>query len=152
MIPSAAATIVLLACAIAAAGVSFRVKIDPAIKTGPGTGRLVVYVHPTTQAAGLEEALFGIDLADFKPGDSATVDDGATFYAVKPSELPPGDYGAHAVLDIHHDDSNWHREPGNLYSDNVKFTVNTSSQTVDIDLSKLVEPHRYPTTQGAGDI
>ena len=148
--------VVFLIAAPCFAGTSFRVRLDPKVRADPATGRLVIHVMKMDkQPLSIEPFLsgnddqFGVDARDFKPNDLIDVDDHATFYPVKPSELPPGDYLAQAVLDLHQDDSNWRREPGNLYSPIVPFSVSAIPRLVEISLTKAIEPIHYPTTTGA---
>src|SRR6185437_9570117 len=49
----------------------------------------------------------------------------------------------------HHDDSNWRREPGNLYSSTASFNVDASPSTVDITLSRMSAPSTQPSVPGA---
>jgi S-formylglutathione hydrolase FrmB len=133
----------------ASAGVKFRVtcnKTPIAIAFG---GRLVVYVKksngkaPTTQISGAD-AFYGVDASIDRLRVGVGVDDSATFYPTKTSQLPPGDYVAQAVLDWHHDDSSWRREPGNMYSPVVAFNAASDESTVELALSKQVAPVFYP--------
>ncbi len=148
--------VVFLFAAPCFAGTSFRVRLDPKVRADPATGRLVIHVMKMDkQPLSIKPFLsgnddqFGVDARDFKPNGLIDVDDHATFYPVKPSELPPGDYLAQAVLDLHQDDSNWRREPGNLYSPIVPFSVSAIPRLVEISLTKAIEPIHYPTTTGA---
>ena len=123
--------------------------------------------------------LFGTDVNNLPPGSIATVDDNASFHPRKLSTLAPGNYLAQAVLDMHQDDSNWRREPGNLFSPSVvAFTVTDAinqnrpedvaapqssgepgrprpGPTTDhlnhiaLPLPQIIQPTKYPTTQGA---
>jgi pimeloyl-ACP methyl ester carboxylesterase len=136
------------------AGVTFRVSQDSK-RLEPTTGRIAVYVskattqRATTQILGGGEYMFGVDANHLENGKAIDVDDGATSFPVKPSEIPPGAYQAQAVLDWHHDDSNWRREPGNLYSLPVNFTVSSDAQVVSLPLQNQIEPIEYPATKEA---
>src|SRR5437762_4843945 len=103
------------------AGVKFHVTWNNSPIAIKFTGRLVVYVKksngkaPTTQISG-PDYLYGVDATVDAMHGAVDVGDSATAYPMKPSQLPSGDYVAQAVLDWHHDDTNWRREPGNMYS------------------------------------
>jgi Putative esterase len=141
--------------------VSFRVGCN----AGPGheacAGRLVVYVLDQASALELEaegeslavaeeaRGLFGVDAASAATSGPFVVDDRAVAYPRKPSALPAGKYRAQAVLDMHQDDSNWQREPGNLYSDPVSFEVGLARRTrVDLTLRHAVVPRQVPELDG----
>jgi pimeloyl-ACP methyl ester carboxylesterase len=140
----------------ARAGVRFSVRLDPSASPQPVTGRVVVFVKrsnqkpapPTPYLNGAED-FFGADAVDLKPGDAVNVNDRATAYPCKLSELPPGNYAAQAMLDMHQDDSNWRREPGNLFSDVVAFRVSESDASIDLPLPHVVQPIKHATTQSA---
>jgi hypothetical protein len=153
--------IVLLASS--AKAVTFSVSFPASARNDPGTGRLVVYlirvgarVSPMHKPADgfIEEdpqPIYGIDVADLKPGDAATVDDGATSFPMKLSQLPAGKYRAQAVLDMHRDSSDWQREPGNLYSDVVFFDIsaggNSKASAVKLDLKYVVKERPIPDSK-----
>jgi pimeloyl-ACP methyl ester carboxylesterase len=134
----------------------FAVRFDSQQRAEPATGRLVVYVrHDDPKKPvdpdhiGSADHYFGIDADNLKPGDPLIVDDHANAFPTKLSELPAGDYAAQAVLDMHNDDSNWRREPGNLYSDVTRFTVSADSKTIDLPLTRVILPLEYPATSQA---
>jgi len=114
-----------------AAPITFVVKFDESVRHEPASGRLVVYLNRAGlrsfggPASGFVEhdpqPIFGIDVTNLKPGDTITVDDSASSFPKKLSELPPGKYRAQAVLDMKDENSAWEREAGNLFSDVVDF-------------------------------
>jgi hypothetical protein len=116
-------------------GPSFEVSFDAGLRGEPATGRLVVYLirEGAHVAPGAEpsdgpfwddpQPLFGLGVTGLGPGASAVVDDGATSFPVRLSRLPAGTYRAQAVLDLCSDDSQWKREPGNLYSEPVTVRI-----------------------------
>src|SRR5204862_382534 len=134
----------LLAGAPALAGPTFTVTFDKSIRDEPATGRLVVYL--IRDGAGVSgspadgpfwedpQPLFGTDVKGLAPGAPATLDDVATAFPVKLSQLPKGRYRAQAVLDLHHDNSEWKREPGNLYSDSTTITIGEAGAPESIPL------------------
>lgn len=142
--------IVFIAQPTLAAPVTFVVKFDDSVRREPATGRLVVYL----QKAGLRsfggpasgfverdpQPIFGIDVTNAKPGDTMMVDDSATAFPRKLSELPPGKYRAQAVLDMKDQNSEWDREAGNLFSDVVNFDSSApSAGPVHIELKRIVK-------------
>jgi putative esterase len=145
----------LVACA--SPGASFRV-LCPAARA-PCSGRLVVYVldealalayggEPASLPVETAQAAFGVDVESSTPG-VVLVDDTATAYPARLGALPAGRYRAQAVLDRHHDDSSWQREPGNLYSDAVTFEVGARRRApVELSLARVVEPPVLPRVEG----
>jgi pimeloyl-ACP methyl ester carboxylesterase len=144
-----------------AAGPTFSVSFDKSVRDTPATGRLVVYLlregaqvgHESEPADGPffedPQPLYGIDVKDLAPGAPAVVDDAATSFPVKLSELPPGTYRAQAVLDLSRLDSSWRREPGNLFSAAAAFTiVKGQDAKVDLPLTQVVQPKTPPATPG----
>ncbi len=128
----------------------FSVTFADTLRKDPATGRLVVYlirdgaqVGPASPADGPfwydPQPLYGIDVRDLKPGEAAGIDDSATAFGPKLSDLPQGWYRAQAVLDLHHDDSSWRREPGNLCSESIRFEVKPGAdQSIEISLCNVV--------------
>src|SRR5437762_2979586 len=90
--------------ALVFSGTTFSVSVDPAARHEACSGRLVVYlINETSQMArGRDPAdgpffedpqpMFGVDVSDLKLGNAITVDDAATSFPVKPSQLAPGKY------------------------------------------------------------
>ena len=139
-----------------AQGTTFRVTLAPEARATPASGRLLVFlvrdgadVPPQSEPVdgpfwGAPQPIFGLD-ATLAPGESARVDEHADAFPVGASELEPGSYRAQARFDLARLDSNWKREPGNLWSDAVSFTVASgSSATVELVLTHVVaaEPPR----------
>lgn len=153
----------LLAAGQLPAGTKFEVSFDSSVRPDTATGRLVVYLHDQKQgsrgspASGFVEEdpqpMFGIDVNDLKPGESAVVDDSATSFPVVLSKLPPGKYRAQAVLDMKHQDSNWRREEGNLSSKVVDVTIKEGEdQSVKLDLVDVVKPRTYENRPGVVEL
>jgi hypothetical protein len=132
---------------------SVSVSIDPAVRSTPATGRLVVYLSRVqlggamfrAPANGFNEEspqpIYGIDVKELAPGAVVTIDDSATSFPVKLSELPPGQYRAQAVLDMSRANSSWQREPGNLFSENVAFDASRPARLV---LKSVVREQTWP--------
>lgn len=135
---------------------TFRLRFDPDVRAEPASGRLVVYlirdgasVRSVSPADGPfwydPQPLYGINVINLKPGETIEVGDAATAFGPPPSELPPGRYRAQAVLDMHHRDSAWRREPGNLYSEVITFEITPDRQVaVEIPLTRTVTERRPP--------
>jgi hypothetical protein len=154
---------VILFCASAFAGPVVRVTIDPAARAEPATGRLVVLMK--SKASGLgpntepldgpfweeEQPLFAVDVKDLKPGVAIEVGNSADSFPVPLSRLAPGTYEVQARLDMHRLDSEWKREPGNLYS-SARATLVVekvgADATVRVTLDKPVGAKPRPETPG----
>lgn len=132
-----------------AAPLQFRVRMDQAVRTDVATGRLVVCLVREGSKIGRRrepadapffedpQPIFGID-ATIAPGAAAVLGDTATSFPGKPSQLQPGKYRAQARFDLVHENSEWRREEGNLYSRVVEFEVPGAS-TVDLVLDQVVQ-------------
>jgi hypothetical protein len=145
------------------AGPVVRVTIDPAARAEPATGRLIVLMK--SSASGLsaktepldgpfweeEQPLFAVDVKDLKPGGTVEVGDAADAFPASLSNLKPGTYEVQARLDLHRLDSEWRREPGNLYS-SARATLTAAGQgvdiTVNVTLDKAVAADTRPATPG----
>jgi pimeloyl-ACP methyl ester carboxylesterase len=154
-----------IAMANSAFAVTFSVSFPLETRTDPATGRIVVYlvrvgarVSPMHKPADgfIEEdpqPIYGTYVPDMMPGTPVTIDDHATSFPVKLSELPAGKYRAQAVLDMHHDNSDWQREPGNLFSDVIFFDVpanaeaNAKAPAVKFNLKLIVKERPIPDTK-----
>ncbi|MDX2016823.1 MAG: alpha/beta hydrolase-fold protein [Planctomycetota bacterium] len=138
-------------------GAMFHVELSPQAAKAAGVepadakGRLVVFIiGPGSKlAAGTDpidgpfwddpQPLFGVDVASF--AQPATVDDRATSFPIAPGALKPGDYVAQARFDRFRADSDWKREPGNLFSAPVKFTIAQGARAdVKLTLTEVVKP------------
>src|SRR4051812_28656212 len=96
--------LVCLFTSLAHGGVKFACTIDPKVRADAATGWLVVYlirdgahVTPMTAPAdgfveGDPQPMYGTDVKDVEPAAEMVVDDSATAFPVKLSDLPPGKY------------------------------------------------------------
>ena len=90
-----------------AAAQRFEVTIAPAAHAAPVTGRLVIAVskserpEPRLAISPSGPAIFGIDLQQLRPGQSAVVDERATSYPMRLAELPPGEYFVQAIVNVY---------------------------------------------------
>ncbi len=87
------------------------------------------------------QPIFGIDHR-FEKGTEAVLDDTSDCFPIPPSQLPPGLYRAQARWDGSQSNSDWKREPGNLWSDVVAFEVSASkdAQQIRLVLKHAVKP------------
>ncbi|MFM9956568.1 MAG: alpha/beta hydrolase-fold protein [Phycisphaerales bacterium] len=152
-------------CAADDAGTSgprFVVSFDASVREQPVTGRLVVYlIRPDAILFGGErvqpgdapffespQPCFGVDVKGLEPGASVVLDDRATSYPEVMSKLARGTYRVQAVLDWHRDNSEWKREPGNLYSQTSEVELDPASDTpVEIKLTEVVKPRPTPASE-----
>jgi len=140
----------------------FRVWFEPTLRSEPASGRVVVYlireggligpqVNPAEGPFFLSpQPMFGVNVTDLRPGQFVTLDDSATSFPVEMSRLPRGKYRAQAVLDMHRDDSDWQREPGNLFSRPLTFTIAEGRPLprVDLKLEAVTQPRPPRETAG----
>ncbi|MCC6427819.1 MAG: hypothetical protein IT435_13480 [Phycisphaerales bacterium] len=147
----AAAFLLAILASITQAGVKFNVRIDPSVRKEMASGRLIVMlvkedskVNPAVEPLSGPfwddpQPMFGIDVKGLEPG-SVTIEVGedATYFPVKMSELPPGNYRAQARLEVSRTNSDWKRIPGNLSSAVVKFAIDDTDQSIAIVLDKKV--------------
>ena len=129
----------------------FQIKLDPNVSTTPVAGRLIVFVIAESSKVPKGTApvdgpfwddpqpLFATD-TKLTPNSTATINDQSDHFPIPPSKLTPGKYRAQARLDLQHSNSNWRREPGNLWSDEVPFVVTASSekQSIELILSNVI--------------
>lgn len=120
---------------------SFSVVVSPQKRTEPVTGRLVIYliregarVSPGTPPASGPffedpQPIFGVDVSNVAPGTPIIVDDNATSFPTKLSQLPKGRYVVQAVMDMARLDSSWRREAGNMYSQPMPIEINPDTPT-----------------------
>ena len=146
----------------ALAQTSFTVSFDKSVRDQAATGRIVVYlVKDGSQVSATEapssgpfwddpQPLYGVDVTSLSPGTTVKVDDSATSFPCKLSALPQARYRVQAVLDLHHDNSDWKREPGNLYSDTKTVTIGATDgpTVVELTLNHAVGPRPLPTVAG----
>lgn len=117
----------------------FEVSFPADVRAEPVSGRLLVFLEKQgarkmgrgEPADGINyfdpQPIFGIDVTDMKPGQKIVVDDSADAFPSPLSRLPPGSYTAQALLDHQQVSGEWRREPGNLFSKPVDFTLASES-------------------------
>jgi hypothetical protein len=157
MLPAAICLLLLNSLARA---VTFDVSFDATTRSEPASGRVTVFLVKEDSAIGKNvepageyffgdpQPIYGVDVKDLAPGTAAHVDDSATSFPVKLSALPPGKYRGQAVLDMFREKGDFRAEPGNLFSDVVKFEVPAEESSVAIKLTRVVAPKVPPIEKG----
>jgi hypothetical protein len=132
---------------------AFRVKLDEAASTESMSGRIVVFllregargVSPRATPADAPfyddpQPIYAMDVRDLKPGGVVEIADDADAFPAKPSDLPAGKYKVQAILDAGRDNSDWKREPGNVYSEVLPLAREPGAGlALEIPLTKRVE-------------
>ncbi|MBL0928464.1 MAG: hypothetical protein IBJ11_12570, partial [Phycisphaerales bacterium] len=143
--------------------VVFSVTLDPAARAEPADGRLRIYLlDPRSEPgrAGSDPAdapffsdpqpVLGVDVRALQPGGAVVVDDSPAVIAapIALADLPAGTWRAQAVLRVDRTNSDWRREPGNLYSKVVEFTISAEAApapaTIALKLTEAVRPAPWP--------
>jgi hypothetical protein len=145
----------------AAQGATFRVSLPETVRAEPAEGRLLIFLLPSGPDAGDEvepvdgpswgeaQPIFGLD-ARLGPGEAVVLGDAAEAFPVRASQLAPGSWRAQARFDLARLDSDWRREPGNLWSEPVELEVKAGGQPVEcpLVLSHVVTPEPPPRAEG----
>jgi hypothetical protein len=149
----------------AAASPRFAITFSAAAHPGPITGRLILIIaksntpEPRLAVSPTGPAIFGIDLDQLRPGETAFIDDKAASSPMALSELPPGDYYVQAVINVyeqvHRADGHtlwvhlndgtiesWNTAAGNLYSDVQRVHVGGNG-TVRVAITHVI-PKKGP--------
>ena len=114
--------------------------------------RMQIGLSPKTQM------VFGVDVDQLQPGQSATIDDSAFGYPVRYlHDVPPGEYFVQVVLHryetfhradghtvkLHMDQGegqHWNMSPGNLYSKPQTITLGPNARNISITLDQEIPP------------
>lgn len=111
------------------------VVLEERVASAPVTGRLLVFLlrEGASVGRGAEPAdapfyddpqpIFGTNVSNWSPGAVQRLPDTADAFPSSLRDLPPGVYTAQAVLDVADQNSDWRREPGNLFSKPVRIEV-----------------------------
>lgn len=114
----------------------FAVQFDPAVRSTPFTGRILLFLsdklsgEPRTSHSWLSrQPVFGQDVRNWKPGEEIRITnpDGYPF-ALR--DLPKGRYAIQAVMHTNPDAPHSGTAEGNLYSKPVKRKLNPSASGV----------------------
>lgn len=140
---------------------AFRAHFDAALRKEPAQGRLVIFLlkdgarlSPRSDPADGPfyddpQPIYGVDIDALAPGVALEVGRTVAGFPVPVDQLPAGAYRAQAVFDLNQTNSDWRREPGNLYSEVVAFTKDASDLfTVDLPLTKSVAVQAMPAAPG----
>jgi hypothetical protein len=160
----------LLAGERAERGRRFEIAYEADVHRGPLTGRLLVIVATTDEEREPRFAvdwsvdtaqIFGRDVADWRPGETAVLDGRALGHPVPSlSELPGGTHVVQAVLHVYEtfsradghvlllpaDDGEgqqWESSPGNLYSKPQEVAIGAASR-MRIELTEVIPPIEPP--------
>ena len=153
---------VLLLSPIALAAPRFAVTIAPDLNPASDKGRVIVYL--IAEDAGIStraqpangpffsnpQPMYATNATAFKPGAAVYLDHNATAFPTPLDQLPAGDYRAQAVFDCVAANSSWQREPGNLVSETITFTLppqgspERANLTIPITLSRAVQDRTPP--------
>ena len=144
----------------------FEVTIAPAAHRGPITGRLVLVVSKSAQPeprlaiSPQGPALFGMDLEQLRPGQTAVIDDRAVGYPTPLAQLPRGEYFVQAVVNVYQQvkradghtiwlpfNDGWPETfnviAGNLYSDVQRVRVGEGG-AVRLEVNKVISATPRP--------
>jgi hypothetical protein len=149
----------------------FEVSFPEAAHSGPITGRVFVALtrhatpEPRLQIAGWQRCtpLFGVDVDQLKPGESAKIDGNTLGYPLHSlRELPAGDYYVQAIVNVYtefhrakgpaiwaHMDQ-WegqafNRSPGNLISEVQQVHIDpTAGYSIKLSASRVIPPVEVP--------
>lgn len=139
----------------------FEVTVTAAVHPAPITGRLIVAVSKTEQPEPRHAispqgpAIFGVDLDAVRPGQTIVVDDRATAYPMRLSELPPGEYFVQALVvpyeRVRRADGHtiwvrlndgtvepFNRAAGNLYSASRRVAVSRGADAVRLQVDQAI--------------
>ena len=137
------------------------VSLDPAVRAEPVSGRILLLLSRTERFNPDMNGspIFGLNVDTLKPGAAAVVDNAAFGYPIRRlGDIPAGEYFAQAWLNVYttfkradgktvqlHMDQgegqNWHRSPGNLYSDTIKIRIGAGAPpSASLALSHVVAP------------
>lgn len=144
----------------------FEVTVDPATRSQPLTGRLVVAIskvptpEPRMIIAPQGAAIFAIDLDQLPAGAAAIVDEKSLGYPYALTSLPPGEYYAQAIVNVYEQVTRsdgkriWVHmtdgtqevmqiAAGNVYSDVQKIRVGDGG-TVALSINKVIAASPRP--------
>ena len=165
----AAQTSMILAGPSGRARIRFEIRVPPAVRNEPLTGRVYVIIssdstrEPRSQIGRVGTPLFGRDVDHLAPGAPAVVD-GTTLGTpvFDMADIPAGDYWIQPFVNVYsefkradghvlwmHDDQwegqNWSRSPGNIYGTPQKVRFDPKANTVvKLVADKVIPPIQVP--------
>lgn len=135
-----------------AAADAYRIRLDPAARSAPATGRIVVFFitetkRPYDRVDPIEGPFFAkpqpiasIAVKDFKPGDVVTLDGSSLAWPASVDRLN-GKVRLQAILDADQINRSHEQGTGNVYSDVVTAEVSASrDDRVEIALTHRIDP------------
>jgi len=138
----------------------FTVSLGASGTNATITGRLVVLLKPVGSTVREDpidgpfweqpQPIFGMNIIEATQGSDVVMPDSADGYPAPLRDLPPGTYQVQARLDRSHIDSNWRREPGNLFTGKVvEFTFKAGERpSVMLTLDRETDLKPLPTVEG----
>ncbi|MEQ1828755.1 MAG: alpha/beta hydrolase-fold protein [Pirellula sp.] len=143
---------------LCAVDLSFKITME---KGPAASGRLIVFLIRSDSSRlknrmpvdgpfwDEPQPLFGIN-ASLSPGSSVSINDTADCFPMVPSKLSVGRYRAQARFDTKRLNSDWRREPNNIWSDVVEFEIvaTREQKIVELTLKNLVEVENNKQVQG----
>lgn len=152
-------------------GLKFEVSFPSSVHAEPITGRVFVVISTESQPEprlragfwGDAPPLFGVDVDQLKPGESATIDGTTLGYPTDSlRDVPAGDYYVQALINVytefHRSDGHtiwahmdqwegqqFNRSPGNVYSEAQKVHLDPAAgYDVKLSLTKVIPPIQEP--------
>ncbi len=127
----------------------FLVKLDSSVAEQPIAGRLYVFLSQRNNRPPMEgpdwfrpEPFFGIDVAEFRPGEVVAVDDRAEGFPGPTAELRPGRYFVQAILDSDHDHAKPADGVGNVHSQVYEAEVGPG-RDIRLTLNQVVQERPF---------
>ncbi len=130
---------------------TYRIRLDPSVRSEPATGRIVLFVITETRRPydrvmpmdapfyGKPQPIASIAVENFKPGDTAIID-GSTHAWPASLDTLDGPIRVQAVLDTDQISRSHDQGVGNVYSEVYEVVVSAEREDViDITLSKRID-------------
>lgn len=146
-------------------GLHFKLRFSDSVRDEPLTGRVYVAISkeegrrgPIHQAGETGVPLFGLNVSEVTAGQWMVIDRSVIGHPLSSlSELPDGDYWVQAFINVYteckradghtvhvHLDQgegqNWRRSPGNLYSEPVRVSINSQTESVELTCDQVIPP------------
>ncbi|MCS6776919.1 MAG: alpha/beta hydrolase-fold protein [Chloroherpetonaceae bacterium] len=131
----------------------FSVTYPESVFAGPFTGKVVVYLsrHAEQPRLGPDwfhpEPMYSQKFRDVPPGSPMVIDETATGFPGKLSQLPPGEYRVQAVIDRNLGGRSIGESPGNLYSEAARMRLDPAEdRTIQLVCDRVVRERRLRET------
>jgi hypothetical protein len=159
--------VTLNSCGDGAAKADITITLAAGAADEPLDGRLLIMIadnenrEPRFQisAGASTQLIYGMDVEDWKPGETVSFDRSATGYPLRSmADIPPGDYWIQAFINkyetfnlstghtikMHMDQGEgqqWRSSPGNIYSEPVKVTIGEGGKMkVSMEAGNVIPP------------